>query len=378
MHVPKGLKKKKSLLEAAEAKAGLLVKQYSAEQLSGKRRDARLESLAGTGHIALKVTRYLDDDQIALCVAMHTYMGLLSKIAGPHFDWNEASQCAEVSELGKRLLLCADLLDEHLVRKIPLGWNDEDVYLHSAYVGLFRASLVVSIDKIRTRQGKHFVDCRLLTQEDVALLQRALKTALRWMARRHSCSANRRLYVEMLKTKRSIAKYVAALESTTSQAVAVLVKMDVVEGYGSSWAAMAGKGDPSHIGVQPYLAFFKTASKYIAMLQKTWPESLIGHFSKVTRSNQGAPQCVILLFLQPESGAHSWKTKLQALHVDFNKQRTAKLYDPSHLTVTDLTPSIRKQSGVCTQQVRQLIEDLFVKELRYRRLNLPARRRSWS
>jgi len=39
---------------------------------------------------------------------------------------------------------------------------------------------------------------------------------------------------------------------------------------------------------------------------------------------------------------------------------------------------IRKQSGVRTQQFRQLIEDLFVKELRYRRLNLPARRRSWS
>jgi len=72
----------------------------------------------------------------------------------------------------------------------------------------------------------------------------------------------------MLKTQRSIEKYVAALASTTSQAVVVLAKMDLVEGYGSSWAAMAGKGDPSHIGVQPYLAFFKTASKYIAMLQK--------------------------------------------------------------------------------------------------------------
>lgn len=378
LHVPKGLTKKKSLLEAAEAKAGLLVKQHSAELVSGKRKDERLESLAGTGRITLQVTRYLDDDQLALCVAMHTYMGLLSKIAGPHFDWNEAFQCAQVSELGKRLLLCADVLDEYLERRVPLDWNDGGIYLQSAYITLFRASLAIAIDKIRTRQGKHFVDCRLLTPEDVALLQRALKTALRWMARPHSCAANRRVYVEMLKTKRSVEKYVAVLESTTSQAVAVLVKMDVIEGYGSFWAAMAGKGGPSHIGIQAYLDFFKTASKYIAMLQKTWPESLIGHFAKVTRSNQGAPQCVILLFLQPESGAYSWKTKLQALDVDFNKQRTAKLYDPSRTTVTDLTLPTRKQSGVRTQQARQLIEDLFVKELRYRRLNLPARRRSWS
>lgn len=378
LHVPEGQTKKKSLLEAAEAKAGLVVRQYSAEQVSGRRKDERLESLAGTGRITLKATRYLDDDQLALCMAMHTYMGLLSKTAGPHFDWNEAAQCAQVSELGKRLLLCADLLDEYLGRRIPLGWNDGGIYLQSAYITLFRASLAVAADKVRVRQGRYFVDSWSLSKDDVALLQRALNVALRWMARPHSCAANRRLYVEMLKTKRSIAKYVSALESATSQAVAVLVKMDVVEGYGSSWAAMAGKGDPSHIGVQAYLAFFKTASKYIAMLQKTWPESLIGHFAKVTRSEQGEPQCVILLFLQPESGTYSWKTKLQALHADFNKQRTAKRYDASQLSLTDLTPSIREQSGVRTQQVRQLIEDLFVKELRYRRLNLPARRRSWS
>lgn len=366
--------KKRSLIEREESKVGLKVQLFKPEQSKG----AAVFAKPQPGSISLEVTRHIDDTQLKLCIAMHTYMGLLLKVAGPHFEWDAARQCAQSSALGARLLLCADLLDEYLGSRIPLGWNDEDVYLHSAYVGLFRASLVVSIDKIRTRQGKHSVDCRLLTQEDVALLQRALKTALSWMARRHSCSANRRLYVEMLKTQRSIEKYVAALASTTSQAVVVLAKMDLVEGYGSSWAAMAGKGDPSHIGVQPYLAFFKTASKYIAMLQKTWPESLIGHFAKVTRSDQGAPQCVILLFLQPESGAYSWKTKLQALHVDFNKQRTAKLYDPSRITVTDLTQPIRKQSGVRTQQFRQLIEDLFVKELRYRRLNLPARRRSWS
>lgn len=373
------MREKKSILEISEAKVGLIVQFLTPEQTQNARRVRPFFSHVESGCITLKTTPFQDDDQLALCVAMHTYMGMLFKIGGPHFEWDEVSGCAVVSELGKRLLLCADLLDEYLGRRFPLGWNDWGIYCQSAYITSFRATLAIAIDKIRTRQRNHFVDCRLLTPEDVSLLQRALRTALRWMARPYSCAVNRRLYVEMLKTTRSIEKYVALLESTTSQATAVLVKMDVVEGYGPPRAAMAGKGAPSHIGIQTYLDFFKAASKYIAILQKTWPESLIGHFAKVTRSNQGAPQCVILLFLQLESGAHNWKTKLQALDFDFNKQRTEKLYDPSRTTVIDLTPSIRNQSGVRTQQqVRQLIEDLFVKELRYRRLNLPARRRSWS
>lgn len=373
--MPKGQTKKKSLLEAAEAKAGLIVRQYSAELVSGKRKDERLAWQAGTGRITLKATQYLEDDQLALCVAMHTYMGLLSKIAGPHFDWNEASQCAEVSELGNRLLLCADLLDEYLVRKIPFGWNDEGAYIHSAYVELFRATLAVVIDRIRTRQGMQFVDCRLLIPEDIALLQRALKTVLRWMARPHSCAANRRLYVEMLKTRRSIEEYVAKFESKISQAVTVLVKIDVVSGCDYSGKGRGIGEAMDDVPGQRCVDFFKKAAAYTTLLQRTWPEAVIGYLAKVTRSNQGDPQCVMLFFLQPETGRFSWKTKLDALAADFNQQRPGKALAPCRVNVIDVDPTILKQPRT---HVRQLIEDLFVRELRYRRLNLPARRRSMS
>ena len=229
--MPERLTKKKSLLDATEANVGLFVKYYSVEQVRGRGADERLKSLAGTGRIALKVTQFQQDDQLALCVAMHTYMGLLLKIAGPHFEWGETSQSAVVTELGSRLLLCADLLEQYLSQRIPLGWNDDKVYLQSAYTNLFRATFAVSAAQVRTRQNRDFVDGRQLSKEDVAQLQRALKAALRWMSRPYSCTLNRHLYVEMLKTKRSIDKYVSHLERDISGAVTLLVEMNMLEGF---------------------------------------------------------------------------------------------------------------------------------------------------
>ena len=74
-----------------------------------------------SGSISLEVTRHLDDSQLKLSIAMHTYMGLLLKVAGQHFEWDDARQCAQSSALGARLLLCADLLDEYLGSRIPLA-----------------------------------------------------------------------------------------------------------------------------------------------------------------------------------------------------------------------------------------------------------------
>nr|WP_314709270.1 hypothetical protein [uncultured Comamonas sp.] len=129
----------------------------------------------------MAVTHHVGDSQLTLCIAMHTYMGLLLKIAGPHFEWNVVSECAQVSELGKRLLLCADLFEEYLERRVPLGWNDQYIYLESARITSFCTTLAVAVNKIRLKQRGYFVDASLLSKDDVALLQRALNAALRWM-----------------------------------------------------------------------------------------------------------------------------------------------------------------------------------------------------
>lgn len=363
--------KKRSLIEREESKVGLKVQLFKPEQS----RSAAVLSKLQSGSISLEVTRHIDDIQLKLCIAMHTYMGLLLKVAGPHFEWDDARQCAQSSVLGARLLLCADLLDEYLGSRIPLGWNDGDVLLHSAYVTLFRATVAVAADQVRCKQGLNYVDCRRLKQEDIDLLNRAVRAALRWMAKPQSCGLNRRLYVEMKKTERSIDKYIQTLEPKLPNATTVLVKMKGCEEYDSNELSAASV---DHCSALSYVDFFKNASSYITQFQKVWPEALLGKLARVTQSEEARPQCVMLFFLPKASGAASWKTLLQAFNVDFNNKRMSKGVAPVRLDVADLTEALRKQPGSPTQAIYKLVDDLFVKELRYRRLNLPRGRRSWS
>ena len=328
-----------------------------------------------SGSIALEVSRHIDDSQLKLCIAMHTYMGLLLKVAGPHFEWDAARQCAQSSALGARLLLCADLLDEYLGSRIPQGWNDGDVHLHSAYVTLFRATVAVAADKVRLTQGLNYVDCRKLKQEDVDLLNRGVRAALRWMAKPQSCGLNRRLYVEMKKTGRSINTYIEALKPQLPHAVTVLVKMALLEGYDYTESLSTPAGN---FATQRYVTFFKIASSYIAQFQKVWPGALLGKLAKVTQTAEGYPQCVMLFFLSPGSGAANWKTLLQAFEVDFNKRRMSEGMAPVRLDILDLSEALKKQPSAFFPRLQKLIEDMFVKELRYRSLNLPKRRRAWS
>lgn len=113
--------KKRSLIEGAESKVGLKVQFFEPGQRKSATVLGPLISNVQSGSISLAVTHHIGDSQLKLCIAMHTYMGLLLKIAGPHFEWNVVSECAQVSELGKRLLLCADLFEEYLERRVPLG-----------------------------------------------------------------------------------------------------------------------------------------------------------------------------------------------------------------------------------------------------------------
>lgn len=363
--------KKRSLIEREESKVGLKVQLFKPEQSKG----AAVFAKPQPGSISLEVTRHIDDTQLKLCIAMHTYMGLLLKVAGPHFEWDAARQCAQSSALGARLLLCADLLDEYLGSRIPLGWNDGDVYLHSAYVTLFRATVAVAADQVRCKQGLHYVDYRRLKQEDIDLLNRAVRAALRWMTRPQSCGLNRRLYVEMKKTERSIDKYIQALEPKLSNATTILVKMKGREEFDSTELSATSV---DHCSPLSYVDFFKNASSYITQFQKVWPEALLGKLARVTQSEEAHPQCVMLFFLSKACGAASWTTLLHAFDVDFNNKRMSKGIAPVRLDVTDLTEALKKQPASPTQAIYKLVDDLFVKELRYKRLNLPRGRRSWS
>lgn len=371
-------------MERAEQKAGLAVKLSSAFERGKLPEPSSRIDCVESGRITLHGFPVIDDPHLVLSIAMHTYMDVARQTPGPHFAWNEVADSPDFSELGYRLLLCLDLLEQHL-RILPPPWNDGGIYLESAYVTLFQATLAVAAIKVRRTYNKNFLEQIRWQREDVALLQGALDEALNQMARPWACSVNRHLYVEMTKTKNSIAGYFSALQKKGVQPELLQCTMQMREGHFN----LPDNGET--FGTNPwiipsassYMANFKSASAYVALIKKTWPEYLIGHLIKVSQSAKGRPQCTMLLFFRPFDYAQkSWTTRLQGLEIDFSCDHASKLgavpsFDFLSLKQsTELCVSAKKVKG--WDSVWQLVDALFIRELRYRRIKLPARSRSWS
>lgn len=366
------------MLQAAEASVGLSVEYYDPLISGNRHKHNHLQSQARAVRIVHKTIGYQDCEEHALCVAMHTYMGLLLKIAGPHFQWDEANRMPLATELGQRLLLCADIFEQYLCKRLPMGWNDGDVYLHTAYIDCFCEIFAVAVEKIRFRQNSSFVQYERLNKDDVASLQASLDAAVCRMASPQSSAQNRHLYIEMYKTKRSIDGYIHGIERSLPSAVTLLVEMKLPRGFGSLQTTDESAALNPHASVLPYMAFLKRASTYMVKFQALWKNEVLGYLVKVTRASEGEPQCVMLLFLRPELSVRNWRKQLMALEYDFNDVQLQKKEPPVSLTIHDLTLPPSKQAEVQATNMVQFIDDLFVKELRFRRLNLPKRRRSWA
>ncbi|MEG0139697.1 MAG: hypothetical protein RR882_00940 [Comamonas sp.] len=379
------MSKKISLLERAEKKAGLAVELTTKfEQGNRPEPSSRIDRVE-SGRFILYGFPAFDDPHLVLSIAMHTYMDVARQTPGLHFAWNEAADSPEFSELGHRLLLCLDLLRQHLLRILPLPWNDGGIYLESAYVTLFQATLVVAANKVLYTYNKHFLEQIRWRREDVALLQRALDVALKRITRPWTCSINRRLYVEMGKTKHSIEGYMGALQKNAPEPLVLRCTMQMRQGlFNLPDNGRAFGTNPSIIPLaSSYMENFKSASAYVALLKKTWPEYLIGHLIKVSQSAEGSPQCTMLFFLRPSEHAQkSWTTILQELEFDFARDHVRKFGAVPWIEIlavnhqTELRTSAR--TAETWSRTKQLVDDLFVRELRYRRFNFPPRSRTWS
>lgn len=379
------MSKKRSLLERAEQKAGLAVELSSAfERGKLPEPDSRIDRVE-SGRAILHGFPAIDDPHLVLSIAMHTYMDVACQTPGLHFAWDEVADSPKFSDLGHRLLLCLDLLEQHLLRILPLPWNDGGIYLESAYVTLFQATLAVAANKVRRTYSKNFLEQIRWRREDVALLQGALDVALKRMARPWACSVNRRLYVEMGKTKNSIARYISALQKRAAEPLVLRCTMQMLEGLSNLPDDGRTFGtNPSIIpSASSYMAHFKSASTYAVLLKKTWPNYLIGHLIKVSQSGNFRPQCTMLFFLKrSENVQKNWKTRLQELAFDFSSEHARKFGAVPRFEIlevhqqTELRASAKKADGWA--RTKQLVDDLFVRELRYRRIKLPARSRSWS
>ena len=75
------------MLQAAEASVGLSVECYDPLISGNRHKHNHLQSQARAVRIVHKTIGYQDCEEHALCVAMHTYMGLLLKIESHRLPW---------------------------------------------------------------------------------------------------------------------------------------------------------------------------------------------------------------------------------------------------------------------------------------------------
>ena len=378
------MSKKGSLLDRAEQKAGLAVKLFSIIERGKLPESGSCIDCVDSGKVTLNGLPAINDPYLVLSIAMHTYIDVASRSPKPHFAWDDLQDSPKFSDLGYRLLLCLDLFELHL-RTLPRPWDDGGIFLESAYVTMFRSTLVVAGNKIRSTYQKKFLEQIQWTREDVTLLQRALDVALKRIERPWTCSVNRRLYVEMGKTKRSIKGYISALQKKGVQPEVLQCTMQMREGHFNlpDNGEMFGTNTSIIPLASSYMASFKSASVYVALIKKTWPEYLIGHLIKVSQSAEGRPQCIMFLFFKPfEYAQKSWTTRLEGLAIDFSWDHARKLGAVPSFEFLSMKQStelgVSDKNVVGWDRVWQLVDALFIRELRYRRIKLPERSRSWS
>ena len=130
-----------------------------------------------------------------------------------------------------------------------------------------------------------------------------------------------------------------------------------------------------------YLNHFEHVSAFAATLKKKLNREVVGHLVKLTGVNPSDPQCILLLFITQQACQN---IVLLRAHVKFiwadyvlgtkDKNRRSFSFAPG-LTINsliELSESLKQW-----QATSNLVERVFIQELQYQRLRLPARRRSW-
>ncbi|MFC7299008.1 hypothetical protein [Herminiimonas aquatilis] len=324
-------------------------------------------------------------DSLMLRKAIHLYISLANEVPCSHFNWNDEINCGEFSGLGKRLVACIDLYQKQILglgddTGIELSWNS-DIYAESANVRIFRKVLVRAADEIRKKHRIEYLSNIKLGFDETEALQRSMRGVLALMNRPWARSRNKRLYDEMFKTKHSLQECLQKIKNTCPRFGVLPLILSFSSEERSRLLSMLPSINILRTRAFPanYLNHFEHASVFASSVKKQLNREVVGHLIKLTGANSSDPQCILLLFFTPEACSN---IKLLKLHLNLIWADHVFGVTDINLRSVPFAPGIKINTMIETSKnseaVSNLVESVFIRDLKYQRLRLPARRRSWS
>lgn len=326
-------------------------------------------------------------DCLTLRKSIHTYMSLANEVPGLHFNWSAETHSAELSALGKRLIACLDLYRKQLLglnseEDVERPWNS-DMYVESANVRIFRKTLVQVANGIRKKHNSEYLSNIDLRADEIEALQRSVEGALVLMKRPSARRINKRLYDEMFKTNRSIQNFLAEVEKNNSRfgVLPLSLSFSSEQRFRLPRDFPGLKGLPKGSFPANYLDHFERASAFVSVLKKELNREVIGHLVKLTGANPSDPRCLVLLIISDQACAKLDLLKAQvesiwADHVLGMKEDFRSIPFAPGIKINALikiSGSLQKSASLSLW-----VDKVFIQELKYQRLRLPERRRSWA
>lgn len=331
-----------------------------------------------------------------LRVAVHTYLSLAANVSGPHFSWNELRDRMDFTALGERLLLCLDLYKQEQ-KMFENGMRDSlrsASFVESAHLCLFQEMLAQQAEVIKGAQTDLYLEQHLFVRDDVVRLQGGLDETIGLLRGSEAKKHNKRLYDESYKTSLSLQHYLDDLRSAHAslEAFAFEICLDTAKGNALAAHQEAKRARYQLVSGFPenFLQALKQASAFVAYLKKVGSVEIKGHLIKLSATAWGEPRCTVIL-MGPEVrqllvGRATSHSQLSLIWADFilgpwgvlEGHWGRSMQAPGIQLLPEGEWSLLKKNTNAWMALHGFVDEVFVKELSFMRLRLPARRRAWS
>ena len=369
-------------IEAAEARVGIRFQEADSSAKFDGEPPFKIGDLVAKGSSRIRLGGCL-----MLRKAIHTYMAFANAVPCLHFNWNDETNSAEFSALGKRFIACIDLYQKQILdldneAGVEKTWNS-DVYAESAYVRIFRKVLVRAADEIRKKRNSEYLSNIKLKFEETEALQRSLQGALALMNRPRARRLNKHLYGEMFNTESSIKTYLTTIKNTDPGfgVLPITLSFSSEQRHRLSSVNPSLKILPRGSFPRNYLDYFEHVLAFASALKKKLNKEVVGNLVKLTGENTSDPQCELLLFITQQTCSNIELLKLHvhliwADHVFGVKDKDFRdIPSAPGIKINRLIEISGSSKG--SDALFNLVDREFIQELKYQRLRLPKGRRSW-
>lgn len=307
----------------------------------------------------------------------------------PSVGWDEALGVGNVAPEAVEVLACMyrfAAYDSEMSFKLCGHRWDEDEYEETLHVQIFRKHLTSLGQEFFERywhlKPRTLVSC--LSVEDIERFRSCLTQAWDELQQLPSpVQVNKRLYDEMLRTRRMVETYLNDLRSRRKRLrpIPPLILGFDRETRGELQAREVKGFSTSTVRTFPqeHLDLRATASGFVAHIKRTQPGEVRGHLLWVTHHADGTPQCVLLLFvegssqLQVRSLQRLWADYIVGQHPDFHFNDVVGIGCKAEIAL-----SLDGDHAETWDRLTRWMMKMFVEPLRYQRLKLPPKARGWA